>query len=41
MTVTAPFLDLKAICLSVNLARWEVNHISASEDHRKLKHSLR
>ena len=27
----------KQFCLSVNLARWEVNHISASEGYRKLK----
>ena len=44
MTVTAPFMEEKNVfCLSVNLARCEleVNHVSASEAHRKLKQSLK
>ena len=35
------FSGLKGNLLkSVNLAQWKVNHISASDGHRKLKHSL-
>ena len=38
---TCPGLPLQLPARNLFLARWEVNHISASEGHRKLKHSLK